>query len=473
MKMKSKTLTGALLLAVLVLIGVPAVSRIRAASYVTSSWISPTGTGWGNDTDLLLMNGWEYHANIRSVVFAYEIEGNLYAPVNVTYCIAPQVPRVRDLPLVMADSSFLDYFDSSRNDILNNAQIRELLSFVLYFGFSGNVRSQSGVIDPNNPTELKNFAEAIATQVLVWEVIVGERYPDFTHRTSTTRNSAIDFVKNDMPGYSYFRAKYDSIVSSVQRQLKTPSFLSASASGAARSEMLWTGSQYQLTLTDTNGVLADWSFSGDGLSFSKSGNTLTVSCTSAPSGDVLITASRTIMGKSPVVLAESDSVFNPQTASVQPSISPGETVSSSRQAYRRVYAAERPASLIIRKQSALPALTDGNRCYSLDSIRFGVYTDQACQTPALDWYGQTAVLTVRGQNEAVSEALELKAGEYWIKELSSGTGYATDSAPKAVNLTAGGTESVTFANTPLSDPIGLLLKKTDSKTGEEARRVGQ
>ena len=83
------------------------------------------------------------------------------------------------------------------------------------------------------------------------------------------------------------------------------------------------------------------------------------------------------------------------------------------------------------------------------------------------------MLTVSGREEAVSPALELAAGDYWIKELSAGTGYAPDPSPKFIRLSPGAAETVTFTNVPLSDPVGLILKKTDSKTGEEVRRVGQ
>lgn len=59
-------------------------------------------------------------------------------------------------------------------------------------------------------------------------------------------------------------------------------------------EAEWNGSKYVATLTDTNGVLGNYNFSAniDGVSFSVSGNKLTVSMDKAPSKEFTITAAK-------------------------------------------------------------------------------------------------------------------------------------------------------------------------------------
>ena len=59
-------------------------------------------------------------------------------------------------------------------------------------------------------------------------------------------------------------------------------------------ELEWNGSKYVATLTDTNGLLGNYNFSAniDGVSFSVSGNKLTVSMNKAPSKEFTITAAK-------------------------------------------------------------------------------------------------------------------------------------------------------------------------------------
>lgn len=72
---------------------------------------------------------------------------------------------------------------------------------------------------------------------------------------------------------SGFAEKYNSIVSSVQNAMKIPSFTSRSSGSAPTITM----SGNQVSVTDSNGVLGNFSFTnGNGASFSKSGNTLTI-----------------------------------------------------------------------------------------------------------------------------------------------------------------------------------------------------
>ena len=80
----------------------------------------------------------------------------------------------------------------------------------------------------------------------------------------------------------------------LQNHTKVPSFCTRSSGSAKVNELEWNGSKYVATLTDTNGVLGNYNFSAniDGVSFSVSGNKLTVSMDKAPSKEFTITAAK-------------------------------------------------------------------------------------------------------------------------------------------------------------------------------------
>lgn len=87
---------------------------------------------------------------------------------------------------------------------------------------------------------------------------------------------------------------YNSMSASVQKHTKVPSFCSKAKNKAQTIELTWDGSKYTTTLTDTNGVLSNYTFSSNmsGLTFSVSGKKLTISSKTAPTGTVAITANK-------------------------------------------------------------------------------------------------------------------------------------------------------------------------------------
>lgn len=70
---------------------------------------------------------------------------------------------------------------------------------------------------------------------------------------------------------------------SVKKHTIVPSFMARSTGKAQTVELNWDGSRYAATLTDTNGVLSDYTFSSEqaGITFATSGNTLTITAEAA------------------------------------------------------------------------------------------------------------------------------------------------------------------------------------------------
>lgn len=109
--------------------------------------------------------------------------------------------------------------------------------------------------------------------------------------------------------------------------------------------------------------------------------------------------------------------------------------------------------LKLDKQSILPDISDNNPCYSLAGAKYGIYADEACTD-----LKQT--LTTDAQGCARSKALPV--GTYYVKELSSPSGFALNTVPHEAIVSAGKTNEVTLDEVPQNDPTPILLAKHDS-----------
>ena len=110
------------------------------------------------------------------------------------------------------------------------------------------------------------------------------------------------------------------------------------------------------------------------------------------------------------------------------------------------------------KTSANPEITNGSSCYSFEAAEFGVYNNANVTS------GQVGKLVT--DKNGKTNTLDLNAGTYWVKELKAPKGYALSSEVKKVQVSAGQTTTVTFADLPQMDPVNILLGKVDRETNE-------
>lgn len=114
----------------------------------------------------------------------------------------------------------------------------------------------------------------------------------------------------------------------------------------------------------------------------------------------------------------------------------------------------------LKKESANPELTNGNSCYSLAGAQFGVYSSSSLS-------GASRVGTFTTDANGNSEnTLTLNPGTYYVKELKAPPGFALDVNTKEIKVTAGKETTVTFADLPQMDPVGILLGKVDAETNQ-------
>lgn len=257
---------------------------------------------WGNE-HLNYMNGWSAGASKYTTVYAV----NSYSG-NICYCIEPGVPLQTGNDLVSRDENYWDNYPDDYNKTITPHEIKMFIGRIFQYGYTGTVslnwRSQ-------NASDADKLSEAIATQLLVWETVVGERDENFEKIDPGSYDAVLDSIKPDHPLRSKIMAHYNRIAESVQKHSKLPNFCSKTTEKAQTVELEWNGTNYTATLTDTNGVLGDYSFSANqpGISFKKDGNKLIVTAEKAPNSEVTITAEKTAQRKGIVVWG--DGIYKP------------------------------------------------------------------------------------------------------------------------------------------------------------------
>jgi len=241
---------------------------------------------WGHD-ELHYMNGWT--SGEATWMTTLHTIGSFDGPA--CYCIEPGVPRNLYRSYESCGEDYWDTFPAEYNRTIDGRTMKTLLGRIMQYGYQGNLsldwRSQ-------NDADADKLAHMMATQVLVWETVVGERDADFNHVDPGSADAVKSVYRTSHPLYSRFSAYYDSIEASVKKHTIVPSFMDRSEEAAQTVELSWDGSRYTATLTDANGVLSEYAFSSaqSDMSFAVDGNDLTISAETAPADGVTITAVR-------------------------------------------------------------------------------------------------------------------------------------------------------------------------------------
>ena len=284
------------------------------------------GGEWGHDS-LGFMNGWSTAASRFTTIRAMgSYEG------NICYCIEPGVPQQTGNTFTKKGEDFWDEYPSSYNSTISPDDIKLFIGRIFQYGYTGTIstswRSQNEGGD--------KLAHAVATQLLIWETVVGERDADFNKVSTGGKSAIVEQISTNHPLYSQIMSYYNSIAASVQRHSKVPSFLAKSVGKAQNIELEWNGEAYTATLTDTNGVLSDYAFSANasGIRFSVSGNTLTITADNAPSDTVTITAEKRNSQRRGVI-TWTDGVYGPN-GKLQDTVTYAQTVNDPVKGYLNI-----------------------------------------------------------------------------------------------------------------------------------------
>ena len=304
------------------------------------------------------------------------------------YCIEPGVPRNLYRSYESYGEDYWDTFPAEYNRTIDGRAMKTLLGRIMQYGYQGNLsldwRSQ-------NEADADKLAHMMATQVLVWETVVGERDADFNHVAPGSADAVKSVYRTSHPLYGRFSAYYDSIEANVKKHTIVPSFMDRSEEDAQTVELSWDGSRYTATLTDTNSVLSEYAFSSaqSDMTFAVDGNDLTISAETAPADGVTITAVRNNTRQGVVVW--SDGHYGPD-GTMQDVVTFRDTVSDPMYAYLHLKVGYGSVKIIKTSE-------DGK----VDGIAFTISGNGVNQTVATNSRGEIRIDSLRPSVYTVTE----------------------------------------------------------------------
>ena len=249
----------------------------------------PNKASWGHG-ELNLMNGWTIanDPNVFEVISLESFDG------EVAYCIEPGTNLNYEDILTQKGSGYWSSYPGALNKTLSGNEIQTAIERILTYGFTGDINSDW---DSSRTSHGNEIASLIATQMLIWETIAGERDINFTKISSSGGADRVaSMISSSHPLRTAITLYYNQIENNIKEHMKKPSFLSNTLASSTTYDLTWNGSKYSVILTDTNNVLSQYNFSSttSGVTFSISGNKLTVETSSVPAGTINITAEKKV-----------------------------------------------------------------------------------------------------------------------------------------------------------------------------------
>lgn len=341
----------------------------------------PNKSGWGHPA-LSLMNGWStFDTDYVTIKALGDYEG------NSCYCIEPGVPLYTGDSLSKEAEDFWDNYPSKYNKSISPDDIKIFIGRIMQYGYTG--KNSVDWISTNS-SGADDCANHLATQLLIWETVIGERDENFNKINAHDygKKNIKEIIQSNHPLRSKILAHYDRIEESVKNHTKTPSFTAKSKAKAKTIELKWNGKNYSADLTDSNKVLANYDFSASGLTFKKSGNVLTVTAEKAPKDEVLVTANKK-NGSRKGVITWTDEKIGPQSGQLQDIVTYGANVSDPVKAYFNIKVSTGNCEILKTSEDGKidnikfnfkgngidkDVVTDKNGRIFIDNIPAGVYT---------------------------------------------------------------------------------------------------
>lgn len=377
---------------------------------------------WGHESHTF-MNGWSSGTSRFTTVRAMGSYNG-----NICYCIEVGVPQETGDSYTQKGEDFWDNYPSSYNSTISPDDIKLFIGRIFQYGYTGTIstswRSQNEGGD--------KLAHAVATQLLIWETVVGERDKDF-NKVSTGGNDAIlDQISPNHPLRDKIMSYYDSMAASVQNHSKLPSFFAKSTGKAQNIELEWDGEKYTATLTDQNNVLSDYSFSASdsGIRFSVNGNKLTITAEKAPSDTVTITAEKTAQRRG--IITWTDGVYGPD-GGIQDTVTYAQTVNDPVKGYLNIKVSYGSAKIVKTsedgKVEGITFTVTGNGVnqivqtgpngeIQIDNLTPGVYTVTEQSYDKYEPQEVRRVTVVSGQVATVNFNNVLKRGDLTVTKTS-------------------------------------------------------
>lgn len=367
---------------------------------MNSSAATTTALGIKNWYDLphrggTLANGYHLdpidHFNIMSIDGLSE----------AAYCLEPGV-SVAGNSIYSRVSDFLGSSSAVVKNITDAYTKQQLVSQLIQYG-------------PENAYSSGQNAQYAAIQILIWEVVLEERDGNFNYVGPQSGVAVKSMYYGS--GYDDMNRYYNEYAEKMQNRGKIPSFSKSWESIAPTIKLSdYDGTYFYTKVEDTNGVVGDYSFSANGLSFSVSGNTLTIK-----SKDMImdpVTVEGTYTGAD----VNRRGLFFWGLSGMQGICSIGDLTDPGPSAYFKVKT-DVFGQIIVNKTSANTSVTNGNSEYTLKGAQYRITGPN----------GYNKVITTNENGEAKTENT-LYLGTYTITEIKAPAGYVRDDTPQQVTI---------------------------------------
>lgn len=378
---------------------------------------------WGHGSHTF-MNGWGVGTSRYTTVRAM---GSMYS--NICYCIEPGVPQTTGDRYAQKGEDFWLNYPSDYNKTISPDDIKLFIGRIMQYGYTGTISTSWHSQNEGGD----KLAHAVATQLLIWETVVGERDENFGKVDPGQYDAVLDQIDAQHPLRDRIIAYYRSIEANVQNHTKLPSFLARSASKAQSINLEWNGEKYTATLTDNNNVLSNYSFSAgtSGIRFSVNGNKLTITADEAPSDTVSITAEKK-GGQRRGIIIWTDGIYGPDRG-LQDIVTYSESVDDPVNGYLRIETSYGSAKIVKTsedgKVEGLSFTITGNGVnktvktgpsgeIQIDNLTPGVYTVIEQNYDKYEPQEVRRVTVVSGQTATVTFNNVLKRGDLTVKKTS-------------------------------------------------------
>lgn len=375
---------------------------------------------WGHD-ELHYMGGWMSHKGRHTTFYTM----NSYKG-NICYCIEPGRPLDTGLVFTQKGEDFFDNFPEAYNSTISADDIKLFLGRILQYGYTGQI---SDSWKSQNAEDADTMSKAFATQLLVWETVVGERDEYFNHVTPNGYNAILEQVRGDHPLRNGIMNYYNTIASAVQQHTKMPSFLSRTAGKAQTVELSWDGSRYCAELTDTNGVIGNYNYFAPGMNCVVSENKLIITSNSAPTDKVTLTAEKKSSQRRGLIIW-SDGAYQPGDGN-QDTVTFGQQVDDPVKGYINLKVSYGSTKIVkVSEDGKVDGITfrirgDGidktvktanGGVFQLDNLKPGSYTVSEAEYEQYEPQKVRRITVVSGQVTTVTFSNTLRRGDLTVKK---------------------------------------------------------
>ena len=308
----------------------------------------------------------------------------------------------------------------------------------------------------SNSSDIIGAEKWAATQAVIWDLICEYRSPyDYRSWGSSPFYNCVDTSR-----YPTFALWYSEIVDAMQSATDIPSFAATSSRWCDTIELTKDASgNYSASVTDTNDVLSDFNFSsnsGNGITFSQKGNTLTITATPEAAKNLntekTYSATGSAYGIDPdeAVLCWYDSTGKYQSLASYTGVGRDPV-----KAYIKIKAtvADEVGSLTINK-------TDADTGKALAGVTYRLYDSAG---------NKIADATTGANGKAVFSDLPL--GSYSYQEISAPEGYVVDDTKYPITITASALD-ITATRTNALGKASVEISKVDADSNTPLQGAG-